>query len=572
MRKIKITTFIFASLAMATALVLGGCGYSGQENQNIKPIVILYNNPISGDTLGAAPVVCWQGFDTDGKVYEYEFIDLPRQQAGSTGGVRDSLFLLYKNDPSLLANLSHVLTQGGDTLRWNETEDNCDTVFLSLLVQGEVTEHLFCIRALDHDLNNQAFSDVECATYYRTSLPPDTCEITTLDFEGNEFWCLDDTIYSWKGIKVSWRGSDPDNSILLEYRWVLENTTTNTVVLSSRSEDSLAGISSGLDPYDGWIRNNSTMMKGNVPTGEYRFIVQVRDDAFFAGAADTAIINIAHPQFDISRPSVLQQYADGTYPNHRVLLIDQNESWFYMFDNLNNIRQYYAGVMQGLKDSGVIAGWDSVRSGYATLDVDRATLSQYNILYILDQDGSYNFKMDEGFWTEVMDYIMVGGRVIIDGRNSFNRESSSWTNVPSYSFFGIEEDFAGTARAVFASANRNPNLPASEYPNLTLNTTLVPANELAYVNRLGARGPQYGGSPYTQILYSYGISASTSPEDSVDYGGGPVAVRYVTPSFRTAYFAFPLYLMDDSSNQVKTVIRSTVEFIKGQVLPMETED
>lgn len=572
MVKIKITTFFLISALVSLAFVLGGCGYNGQENQNLKPIIILYNNPISGDTLGAAPIVCWQGFDTDGKVYEYEFIDLPRQQAGSTGGVPDSLFLRFKSDPSLLANLNFVLTQGEDSIKWQVTEDNCDTVFLSLLVQGQVTEHLFCVRAIDHDYNDQSYSDVECATFYRTNLPPDTCEITTTGFDGSEFWCLDDTIYSWKGIKVSWRGADPDNSILLEYRWILENTTTNAVVLSSRSEDSLAGVSSGFDPYDGWIRNTSTMIKGNVPTGEYRFIIQVRDDAFFPGAADTAVINIAHPVFDISRESVLRQYADGTYPNHRVLLIDQNESWFYMFSNLNTIRSYYAGVLQGLKDAGVIAGWDSVRSGYSTLSVDRTTLSQFNILYILDQDGSFNFKMDELFLNELMEYIKVGGRIIVDGRNVFNREVGTGSNIPSYHYFGIEEDFAGTSRSIFASAIRNPNLPASEYPNLTLNTSLVTANELAYVNRLGARGPQYGGSPYTQILYSYGLSASTGATDSVDYGGGPVAVRFVTPSFRTAYFAFPLYLMDDSSNQVKTVIRSTIEFIKKQVLPTETED
>ena len=570
-RKNKTIVFLFL-LAVGLMTVFVGCGYKGEKDANIQPIVILYNHPSDGDTLGAAPVICWQGFDTDGKVYDYEFIDLPKQQAGSDGGVPDSIYQMYRADPSLLDDADFVLNQAGDTIFWEETESNCDTVFLSLLVQGDVTEHFFCVRALDQSGDNQGYSELECATFYRTNLPPDTCEITTEDFDGGEFWCLDDTTYSWDGIKVAWRASDPDNSILLEYKWFLENTSSGNTPLSSLSEDSLGGANSGFDSHDGWIRSTSTMMRGDVPTGQYRFVVQVRDDAFFAGAADTAIIQIAHPEFDISRESVLEQYANGTYPNHRVLLIDQNENWFYMFDDLNNIRDYYASVLQGLQDDGIIAGWDSVHSGYSALDVDRTTLSEYNILYILDQDGSYNFKLGEDFLIELMDYVKIGGRIIIDGRNSFNRESSTWDDVPSYDFFGIAEDFGGTGRAIFKDALRNESFPESEYPALTLDTLLVSADELPYVDRLGARPPSYGGSPYTQILYSYGLSASTDPVDSINYGGGPIAVRYVTPSFRTAFFAFPLYLMDDSDDQVKTVIRSTVEFIEQQVLPPPEDD
>ncbi len=569
-RNYKMAILLFV-LTIGLAISFVGCGYSGEKDANQQPIVILYNHPIEGDTLGAAPIICWQGFDVDGKVYEYEYIDIPKQQAGSDGGVPDSIYQMYRDDPTLLDNAGFVLTQSGDTIDWVETDRTCDTVFLSLLVEDEVTEHFFCVRSLDQESENNGVSDLECATFYRSNVPPDTCEITTEDFEGAEFWCLDDTIYSWDGIKVGWRATDPDNSILLEYKWFIKNTSTGDVPLSSFGEDSIGGVNSGLDEYDGWVRNTSTMMRGMVPTGEYRFIVQVRDDAFYVGAADTAIIQIAHPEFDISRESVLEQYADGTYPNHKVLLIDQNESWLYMFDDLDNVRKYYAGVLEELKVDGVIADWDTMKSGYSDLDIDRATLSEYNILYILDQDGSYNFKLGEDFLFELMDYISVGGRIIIDGRNAFNRESNSWDYVPSYNYFGIKENFSGTGREIFKTALRNEYFPESEYPELTLDETLVTTGQLPYVNRLGSRTPDYGGSPYTQILYKYGLSPSTSSDDSVDYGGGPIAVRFVTPSFRTAYFGFPLYLMDDSDDQVKTVIRSTIEFIKQQVLPPEEE-
>ncbi|MCK5833494.1 hypothetical protein KAH81_07475 [bacterium] len=570
MLRISKTTYSILAIAVLIMAMLNGCGYQGEQNTNIDPIVILYNNPIDGDTLGAAPIICWQGFDTDGKVYDYEYIDLPKQQTGSDQGVPDSVFNALKDDPTLLAQQTFVLNQSGDSIFWTETDANCDTIFLSLLVQDELTEHLFCVRALDYEGAN---SDIQCGTFYRSNLPPDTCEITTEDFDGGEFWCLDDTTYSWDGIKVSWRGTDPDNSILLEYKWFLENTADNVIALSSLSEDSIGGVISGFDEYDGWIRNTSTMMKGNVPTGEYRFIIQVRDDAFYSGVADTAIIQIAHPSFDISRESVLEQYADGTYPNHKVLLIDQNESWFYMFDDLSNVRQYYTDVLQGLKSDGIIADWDSVTSGYADLEVDRTVLSEYNILYILDQDGSYNFKMDEGFLNEIMEYIKVGGRIIVDGRDCFNKESDSWAFVPSYNFFGIAEDFGeGYARAIFSYGSRNTSLPASEYPDLVIDSSLVPDGQIPYVKRLGSRPPSYGGSPYTQILYNFGLSATADAMDSTNYGGGPIAVRYVTPSYRTAYFGFPLYLMDDSEDQVKTVIRSTIEFIKAQVIPPDEEE
>ncbi|HHS50725.1 MAG TPA: hypothetical protein ENN07_06370 [candidate division Zixibacteria bacterium] len=563
-----ITTCLVIAITFASIALFNGCGYQGDTVDNYSPIVTIYNNPADGDTLGAAPIICWKGFDTDGKVYEYEYINLPRQQPGSTDGVPHSAFLEYRDDPSLLNEVEFVLTEGDNRIRWRKTSSTCDTIFLSLLVENEVTEHLFCVRAIDDE---GAHSEIECMTLYRTNLPPDTCLITTENFDGEEFWCLDNTIYSWNGIAVSWRAADPDNSILLEYKWWLEDTETGDKVLTSLVEDSLDGIHSGFDPYDGWIRSTSTSIKGNIPTGEYYFIVQVRDDAFYVGAADTATIRIAHPEFDISRPSVLEQYADGTYPNHRVLIIDQNDPIFYFYD-LEDIRDYYSDIMRDMEDEGLITEWDIVQSGYTSLDVDKTTLAQYNILYILDQDPLPSSKLGEDFLQELMGYVQVGGRIIMDGRDVFNKESSSWSLIPTYHFFGLEQDFQGTGRAIFSRANRHPSFTEEEYPSLTLDPVLVPDGQLGYVSRLGARPPAYGGSPYTQILYQYGISETASERDSIDYGNGPVAVRYVTPSFRTAYFAFPLYLMDDSEGHVKTAIRSTLEFIQKQVLPPEEDE
>ena len=563
MRKLIIFTFIIA-LALGS-LLLYGCGYEGEKDANLPPSLVLNNNPSDGDTLGAAPIIYWQGFDRDGKVYEYEYIDLPREQIGSSGGVEDSLYQMYAANPTLLGSESHVLNQSGDTISWELVESNSDTIFLSLLVEDEVTEHLFCVRALDQ---RGAASEVECRTYFRSNIPPDSLVITTDPFDGEEFWCLDDTTYSWDGIDVSWTGADPDNSILLEYKWRLEDST-GTTILSSLFEDSLGGVNSGFDDNDGWIRSTSSQLRGPVPTGDYTFIIEIRDDAFYVGKADTANIGIAHPEYDISREEVREQYADGTYPDHRILLIDQNNSFLYPPD-LGEVRSFYEGVFDDLVSDGMIAGYSTAISGYGDLEVDKSELAQYNILYVLDQDPGATFKMSEDFLEELMQYVKIGGRIIIDGRNVFANENPDWTEQPSYSYFGIAEDFIGPTRTIFDEAIEH--LSGTEYPGLVVDPDKAEDSELNYVNRLGARTPSYGGSPYTQIIYKYGVGESATPADSNDYQQGPVAVRYVTPSFRTAYFAFPLYLMENDEGQVDTVIESTVDFIKQQVLPPDTTD
>ncbi|RKZ31258.1 hypothetical protein DRQ36_02655 [bacterium] len=556
---------LFPAALLVVIGIVGSCGYKDEMEPNIDPVINLYNHPCDGDTLGAAPIICWTGFDTDGKVYEYEHIDLPKERNGK--GIDSLLYKTYKENPSLLQDVEYLTTIDGNKVRWVHTEQTCDTVFLSLLEQDSTTEHFFCVRAVDID---SSFSELVCATYYRTNLPPDSCEITTDSLEDKEFWILRDTTYSWDGIKIGWKATDPDNSIILEYYWVLlewDGTEGGDTLISSLLEDTLGGPNSGFDSTDGWIRNTNTALRGVIPgSGDYLFIVQVRDDAFYAGAADSAVITLAQPVFDISDSTVRQAYADRTF-HHKVFIVDQNDIAGYIHQD--TVWAFYEPIFAEMQSEGLIYGYRRENTGYDELEIPRTELADYSILWVLDQD--YFFKIQSSFLQELMLYVKVGGRIVLDGRFMLSEELESWDELPSYDYFGIDEDYSGSGSQIFAYGIPNTQIPG--YPELTVDSSKTPggATAIRRVNRIGARGPAYGGSPYTQILYHFGISETASPSDSTNYNLGPVAVRYVTPSFRTACFMFPLYLMNNDEGQVEEVVRSTIDFIEQQVIPEEEE-
>ncbi|MGC9316124.1 MAG: hypothetical protein ACP5G4_10950, partial [bacterium] len=399
MRKTNLI-ILFSMMVVLAGLLLTGCDYQGDINENQKPMINLYNNPADGDTVGAAPIMYWRAFDTDGKVYVYEYIDLPHEQAGK--GIPADIWEAYYDDQQSLADVDTLITLDNIKITWNRVSSGStsDTIFFQHLHPDSVTKHLFCVRGKD---NEDLYSDIVCRTLYRTNVPPDSIAIVTDPFDGQEFWILKDTTYSWKGIEVSWIASDPDNSILLEYKWWLEDAITNDVVLTSLIDDSLGGVNSGYDTTDGWIRNTTTRIKGEIPSnGDYRFIVQVRDDAFFPGATDSAIITLAQPVFDISDVDVRQQYIDGTF-NHKVLIIDHNAAIQYPDPAL--VRAWYGDVFDGLVSGDVIVDHTTIIGGMSW-DIPRTTLADYSIIWVLDQEYfGASMKIGSDYLEELMLYI-----------------------------------------------------------------------------------------------------------------------------------------------------------------------
>ncbi len=560
MRKTNIILIIL--MVVLAGLLITGCGYQGDIDTNQKPIINLYNNPADGDTLGAAPIMYWQAFDTDGKVYVYEYIILPHQQAGK--GLATSIWNQYYENQQSLADVESLVTLDNMKIRWTRVDSSStsDTIFFQHLHPDSVTKHLFCVRGKD---NENLYSDIVCRTFYRNNLPPDSCVIVTDPFDGEEFWILKDTTYSWKGIEVSWTGGDPDHSILLEYRWQLEQVSTGNVVITSLVDDSIGGINSGYDPTDGWVRSTTTYLKGEIPeNGDYRFWVQVRDDAFYPGAADTAVITLAQPVFDISDPTVRQQYINGTFV-HKVLIIDQNNSVGY--PDFAIVSAWYDGVFDNLVSSNVIRDYEIIRPASAsTWSIPRTTLADYSIIWVLDQEYfSTTMKIGSEYLLELMNYIQVGGRLVFDGRDMFKNELDGWSQSPSYNYFGIAEDVEGSGNKIFARAVANTSI--SGFPDLYVDPakTVDGLSIINRVTRIGMREPSFSGSPYTQRVYSFGIVDTASADDKRDFENVPVAVRFVTPSFRSAYFGFPLYLMNNDEGQVEQVIENTLQFIKTQL-------
>ncbi len=566
MRSKKTISIGIALLALA---VLGGC-YKGEESETQNPFVHLYNVPPDSSVMGAAPVIWWWGTDVDGIIVGYQWIDITAAKLDST-----TVEAYYSGTEPIPDTV--ISADSADTFVWHYTESNADTIFLLMEPGDTMTKHLFCVRSIDVDGDT---SDVECRIYYRTNEPPDSLKIKeNEDYpEGDTFWVLNDTTWDWKGIKIDWTAHDPDKSIILEYYWWVENyDDPSQIVLTSRMDDSVLTSYSGENPNDGWVRATNTILRGPIPTGHWRFIIQVRDDAFEAGAADTFEFYAVHPAFDPSIDSVAQAMADTTYP-HRMLVL-----FAPTFDTVvsNHAPGFYSSIFDRLVAEGIIQGYDT-SSTYVTrgenLLITKFDLAQYSIIYLFNPgtpSGAAVLSPSEDMLDELRDYVLAGGRVVFDGRQFFN-QISDFVNAPSpfgeipFDMFGIvtQSDMGS-----WVEASPIPQL-ADEYPVLRVDSAKVSDGMVGGVRSMGMY-PYFAGIPYAEPIY-LGSPGDLSDEEIPDAMrnnilGRHLCIRYAKPNTRTALFAFPLFYARNDSGQVTTVLEKTFRFLITGFAPEEED-
>jgi hypothetical protein len=543
--------FFIVVLFAGISLFIGCGGYSGDMTPNTRPDIILFPNADS-IVVNVAPILSWKGLDRDGEVYYYKWINIPRYQ------VSEELYLQYFNDPE---TIGETVPSTIGSIRWTGTPNTQDTIFFSLEYGQMRSEHLFCVKGRDSD---SVYSRTECRIFFRMNRPPDTLQILDSIFTDGIYdtlWCLKSTSFSWKGIPINWYGHDPDGSIVLEYYWEVKNRRTGTIARSSLVEDLRGGVYAGEDSTDGWLRNKTNTNLVDCPTGDYWFILKIRDDAFYTSLSDTIEFTLVKPDFDPTDSVIYQSMLDRTF-RHSILVVDDNLDFvanpFNTPSDSMIAKNFYTNMFN---DLGYSYDMVKVENGVPASPVWNFTkhqLGSHSIMYWFDGEAGNLNKMGAEIVRGLTDYIAVGGSFLLEGRNSFvnvNPSTSGDTSL-SYLYFGV----VGLTQGTFGGAT-GITTDRYSYPSLRLNPSVVTAagystNAIRGALALNKIEDNVVGLPSAEIIYLYQDTSLTS-----EAYNQPAALLYKSSSFRTAVFCFPLYFMDNSTGDVTTAVGQTLEFL-----------
>lgn len=192
------------SLSMAVLLFALVVGWScdtdpvGIDPANKRPVVSIVNIPPDNSHFTANPQIYWYGTDEDGYIVSYEYLVIREDTLDNHGvGIGDvqAMFNYASQSESDWTVVLVSQTEGNptrQTVRLYAGQDPSDTV-----------AQVFFVRAVDDD---SARSDLDYRIYSRNNNPPDTK--VKIGSSSEVLWDLPDTMGYYKGIEISWEGSD----------------------------------------------------------------------------------------------------------------------------------------------------------------------------------------------------------------------------------------------------------------------------------------------------------------------------------------------------------------------------
>jgi hypothetical protein len=609
MSKVRVTVMIgLLGVVLLVMLVFFGCDnkLKGTERANRPPIIKFSNIPPDSASFSLNPEISWYAIDIDGYVTKYQYAVI----------IADSLHVvgkLWQGDGTPLIAVDSVCSvlarippgvwvdslQGLDpAISFISAVDTTTSIVKVRLFAKEspndtITQHLF-VRAIDNDT---AISNIIHRVFNRNNHKP-RAHINYAPFRsGNtvrSVYCLPETTETWKGIKITWEGSDSDDYKGTQpeflYKWELwgpfetaETTSinpTNTARLVdfSLSEDSLSHYvedKSLLLPKDNKFLVNyphivpdTTYSEPDSGFGWYLFKVWTMDDAF------TLSDPPGHLWFRIIRPLLTYQ------PIKKVLILDFTDytSGGSDIDSLN-AENFYEGAFNYVVSKHLCDSYSFKTYSEVDTLTTRDILSRYNLIVYLNEGApsSLGGAIDPYF----IEYMQVGGRMWAIGNSSatfgspsFNSTITALDSVSSWpiynassniiDFITIYFDLLGVYNKMWATAFGgqefigaepyrpldNPeiqNLPRLEVDTLKVKNQIywggggykppmgLPFASYAWLGRNATR-------IYTFVsFYSDGSNMNNKPCGSVCKGpigpdGNPI---------KTAYLSFGLHFIKD---------------------------
>jgi hypothetical protein len=317
-------------------------------------------------------------------------------------------------------------------------------MFADIDTSVAIDQFLF-VRAID---NLGLRSDIEYARYSRQNHPPetyirlDTIEIIQPNFNSPEevrsrkYYSLPQSTATYPGITIGWSGTDstdfPDEQPAFEFNWVLfgpypdKNSALPDSSKIVRTNDNLS------TPRLEWTdQDRNTFF--NLRSGWYVFWVRARDDAFVADPQPAiARFQVVEPSFD--KEFLLLDATNWT--NGSLLNAGSYNFRDPRLDSLtpDTLRALYESLFSGhgYAFNKATDTWYRQMSespdAYRALP-DRDILARYKALIVYDEDMQIPLDRDNNIreYSSVLgEYLNVGGRVVLIGRNLFASSVTGW--------------------------------------------------------------------------------------------------------------------------------------------------
>lgn len=581
-----------AIAVLALAFLLPGCGElenSGDPPPNFPPKVFLANIPIDSASFLFNPEIHWYATDRDGYITKYRYsvvtfdnMTFDGQNVCPECYVEESRQNGYQGWTEIVVDQVPVSTSGTIRLFAHENPDS----FVS---------QCFFIQAED---NFAARSQVVFRVLKRANHLPDT-EVSAIPSPVIAGTCSD-ACTQLSGIPVQWEGSDlldyPGKQPDFEYSWEVygpfeEVDDTIGIIWDDYEVDH----SYSSDSSDVWTRSTFGSLRNlfrnldavdSTLTGYFVFKVRCRDDAF---AADpTPAISV----FEAIQPAC----------ERGILLIDNS-----------NYAQHTPGALWGECGQCCEFGGDLMKQRYfpywrhlfeeAGYPVDtiyhglkgspefdippaKELITRYKLVVMLNESYYYTADADAAWHRRLAEYMDIGGKVMMMGRNQFGiifdgppgiipiSSSSFATN-----YFTIEGQYSANWITTWLNFSINCSIEHSNEEFIgagslvdglpDLNTSFEHLAE--YYGGAGFRGCD--GNPYRHDMWCRSINVDFTPypyrgvpavnffESSGQgegvylafstYGsegdiyGGVCGVRYDTGCHKAAVFGFPLYSIEE---------------------------
>ncbi|MCJ7508486.1 MAG: hypothetical protein MUO85_07115, partial [candidate division Zixibacteria bacterium] len=368
-KKVRIVVTVgLLGLILLVTLTFLGCEnkIKGTRRTNEPPVISFSNVPPDSFAFSLNPQVSWYAVDIDGYVKKYQYAVIIADSlhvvgklwngGGTLTAVDSACSVLVRIPPEAwVDSLRHIdSTMVPDSIaKFISAVDTTTSIVKVWLFSKEnpsdfVTQHLF-VRAIDND---DSTSNIIHRRFSRNNhLPKAHISYTPFrnDTDVKTLYSLPDTTQTWRGIKITWEGSDSSDYEGTQpdfiYRWELWGPfarvpSTDTFALTSTKYDELVAdssshrlVASSFNEQNStrFIRDKSLFIPfldkrtgdsiflvnfpHTVPTysypddgyGWYLFIVWTIDDAFTSSDPFASNNSLAHLWFRIIHPQFTYQ-------------------------------------------------------------------------------------------------------------------------------------------------------------------------------------------------------------------------------------------------------------------------
>jgi len=578
---------LFGLITLAVSFFMYGCApdkLTGEKVDNVMPTIDFTNLPINDSVYSYNATIYWYSEDEDGQVMGYYYLIMLEEDID---GVVDSAFT---------ANVIDTISID----QWTSTEETEVTIQMYADTTGDTSvvlhQYIF-VKCQDDD---DAFSETIYYSLFRKNHLPETYlgELPGYDTSGtavDPVWCLADTNSLWSGIRLSWSGEDtldfPEGQPDFEYEWKvfgpydtsaydiggqtinldLSDTTSDSLFAASCSDNDEGYLLAGGEVDIGscehiWVGDGDVTLTG-LSAGCYIVTVRARDDALVPDTSCAwGTICVIEPRW-ISQPDSVK---DILVIQATQFVAGHTRGWPPVYAVYDGDSTYFPTEVMDFYGQMIDSAGDYTYDIYDEPVIGLRTpahfpsmsdLAQYRMIIIDDIDYLLTELDYDDAWPFIpvlRSYLSVGGKAWVIGRQSFYESpenSSGYKDFAStslaYMFFDLSAGYyaemsTGGATAEFVGAT-------SIYPGYD-NIVVDSIKTAAYLNQYGLNKVEVlvRNSANSTTLYTYNAA---NPDTLQDFQYMPCAVRYYPGHhvFKSSYFSFPLYTMDNSEGQVQAI-------------------